>query len=337
MLNNISSKADLKNYILTYINNKSVKSLTIAIRNSKKLQNLINTYESCFRDLTFSARAYIICYGRPKCKVCDNYTNFDRQNWKFLENCSQKCQASNSRIINKRKKTNIQKYGYENPSSSDIIKQKVINTNRKRYGADWFMNTTMFNKKSEEWCIKTHGVRHYSMSNKFKDDMIHNNQTKYGVDWYFQTDEFNEKSKSTCIEKYGETHHMKNLSVFEKQQRHSYYKRPYKFPSGKQIYIQGYENLALDFLLTLYSEYDIITSISEIYDRVGKITYEYNNTIHRYFPDIYIPSDNLIIEVKSTRTLALNTIVNDLKKQACIDLGLNFKYCIPHKGNIQFR
>jgi hypothetical protein len=63
-----------------------------------------------------------------------------------------------------------------------------------------------------------------------------------------------------------------------------------------------------------------------------EIWYYTNDTKkHRYFPDIFIPSQNLIIEVKSTWTYVKAAESLPLKKQACIDKGYNFQYTFTIK------
>ena len=67
--------------------------------------------------------------------------------------------------------------------------------------------------------------------------------------------------------------------------------------------MQGYENSALDILLMSYNEADLILSNVD----KPEIWYtEDGGKYHRYFCDIWIPQDNLIIEVKSTFTYRLH-------------------------------
>lgn len=97
-------------------------------------------------------------------------------------------------------------------------------------------------------------------------------------------------------------------------------------PSGKIINIQGYENFAIDELLNTYTEDEIITQRKDI----PEVWYFNPNDQkqHRYYPDIWIPKDNLIIEIKSTWTMKKYYDINKLKEQATIELGYNFKYLI---------
>ena len=67
---------------------------------------------------------------------------------------------------------------------------------------------------------------------------------------------------------------------------------------------------------------------------VPRISYIKNNTIKYYFPDIYIPHENFIIEVKSTWTYNCKKDNIQLKKQACKDLGFRYEiWCYDRKYN----
>lgn len=104
--------------------------------------------------------------------------------------------------------------------------------------------------------------------------------------------------------------------------------KEYTFLSGKKIYVMGNEPKALDELLLTYHENEIIAgdelSLAIPYTRL-------DGKKGRYYPDIYIPKDNLIIEVKSVWTFAgtdEKLKINRLKQQACLDAGYNFKFMI---------
>ena len=74
-----------------------------------------------------------------------------------------------------------------------------------------------------------------------------------------------------------------------------------------------------------------------------KISYEVENPIVKYFdtqenkirnakPDFYIPSENLIIEIKSKYTLDMQNMID--RKKAYIENGYNFK-CICNFEEIE--
>jgi hypothetical protein len=104
--------------------------------------------------------------------------------------------------------------------------------------------------------------------------------------------------------------------------------KDYKLPSGNIVKIQGYENLALDYLLKLYNENDIITQRRD----VPKIIYTLNKNEHKYYTDIYIKSINKMIEVKSYYTYKKDLIKNILKALASRKLGYNFEFWIYDKN-----
>lgn len=97
------------------------------------------------------------------------------------------------------------------------------------------------------------------------------------------------------------------------------------WPSNKIIEIQGYENFALDELIIneKIDESDIITGIKN----VPIIWYfdDKNNTKHRHYVDIFIPSQKRCIEVKSTWTAKKNEHNIFLKQKAAKELGYKYE------------
>ena len=298
----------LKNWISERLPN-GIKSLTISIRNSKLIQESLNCHTQDHQDLTFSAKANIVFNGsRPVCVVCKSYTYFNRNRWEFAETCSVKCAANNKRRNDQIKKTLIEKYGEDNISKTEYFKITLKKHNQ-----------------------ETHGVDHYFQSNDYKVKNIDTCNAKYGVNSYTQTDEFKEKSRVTSIKKYGTDHPMKSLEVFEKQQKNSFYFKDYTMPSGVTLRVQGYEDKAINELLKTYSENQLIISNKDIFEKCGSFEYIHNDSKHRYYPDIYIPSENKIIEVKSTRTYEVQKYKNLLKQNAVIDKGFLFEFWIYGK------
>jgi hypothetical protein len=120
---------------------------------------------------------------------------------------------------------------------------------------------------------------------------------------------------------------------FDKISKISKYFKDYTLPSGNIIRIQGYEHLALDELTKLYKEQDIFTNK----DDVPKVLYQLKNKQHRYYPDIYIKSENKVIEVKSTWTYKKNLIKIMIKALATRKLGYDFEFWIYHPDKKDFK
>jgi hypothetical protein len=112
----------------------------------------------------------------------------------------------------------------------------------------------------------------------------------------------------------------------EKCSKNAYKLKEYTLPSGNIIKIQGYENYALDELLQDdILEEDIINGCKNVHE----IWYEdENNKKHRHYVDIFIPSQNRCIEVKSTWTAKKKKDFIFLKQQAGKELGYNYEIWI---------
>lgn len=96
-------------------------------------------------------------------------------------------------------------------------------------------------------------------------------------------------------------------SVTRKKRRPAYRKyKQYDFDFyGRSLLVQGYERQALRYLADtgLFKPSDILTE-EEFGDGL-QIRYKYGKRTRKYFPDIFIRSHNIIVEVKSLSTLGL--------------------------------
>lgn len=118
------------------------------------------------------------------------------------------------------------------------------------------------------------------------------------------------------MERYNVTNVMQNPLIAEKCISKNYRTKKYILPSGKEVKIQGYENLAYDELINEFKEEDIIIDKN----KVPEIWYLDNNGIkRRHYVDFYIPKLQKCIEVKSTYTFIQPNVME--KKQSAIDLG----------------
>ena len=123
------------------------------------------------------------------------------------------------------------------------------------------------------------------------------------------------------MERYGAEYPCQNNEIFQKQQKRKW--KIYKFPSGKEVKIQGYENYALDKLLEIYDENDICLNFD-----IPNFWYSYNGSRKKYIPDIFIKSKNLVIEVKSDYTYKYDLDRNKSKENAVLENGYNFQFMI---------
>jgi len=141
-----------------------------------------------------------------------------------------------------------------------------------------------------------------------------------------------EKAKQTSLERFGVEHPMQNSEIFEKHQKSSFEYKTYNYPSGVKTLYQGYENFCLDDLI--YKENISENDICNEPGKVPEIWYEYEGKSRRYYPDIYISSENRIIEVKSFYTFEKDKELNITKGNACKNLGYNFEFRIYDKNGV---
>jgi len=167
-----------------------------------------------------------------------------------------------------------------------------------------------------------------------KEKRTQTNLKKYNVENPFQSEEIKEKIKQSFIEHYGVDNNMKsskgrkefkksmmknhgvewplqNKEILEKSQKSAKTIKQFK---DTDLWYQG--SYELDFLEKYY---EIFPDIK----RGPSIKYKYKEKNKVYHPDFYIPSKNLIIEIKSSWTLTVDLEIKE-KKKATISNG--FKY-----------
>jgi hypothetical protein len=370
-----NTNQELKKWISNYIEEKGKKSLHIAINNSKEIKSDIIKFTTFLPDdIKINQRCYHILQDIieiPLCKECKSKkVNFNNRNkdWIYLEFCSTKCSTINKDVIKKYKNTNIERYGVDNISKSKFYHDFMIKNNNDKYGVDWYQQSDDFRKKSILTCLKKYGVDSYTKTDEFKDKIKKTLIERYDVDWYSKSKEFKEKFISKSLEKYGTEHPMLNTEFKEnvsnsmlkkygkdwyvltndfkeksfksKEERYGsptggFKLKEYKLPSGKIVIVQGYEHYALDILLKTYKEEELSISYFDIKYEIGTLNYIMAEADRIYLPDIYIKSENKIIEVKSDYTYNLEIEKNILKKECCISLGMKFEFwIIDNKGKL---
>jgi hypothetical protein len=230
-------------------------------------------------------------------------------------------------IINKTKQTNIRKYGVDNPNKLESVIEKTKKTNLERYGVNCFLQKEEVIQKREDTCLKRYGFKklfgNINFSEKRKETILN----KYGVTQYMLTPEFMIKKENSMMKKYGFKHALQCPKIFEKQQKTAFSRKKFIMPSGDIRLVQGFEPYALSELIKIYTEEQIKTNRNDI----PKINYLINESPHVYYPDIYIPHENKIIEVKSLWTYNKQKENVIRKGEACIELNYNYELWIYDK------
>lgn len=237
---------------------------------------------------------YDLIYEKGNCKICGKPTNFINFKIGYRSYCSSKCAAISESTIQKRIRTNLEKYNCENISQIeevkikkinsyknhiDITKEKVKATNQAKYGVDWFTQSEEFKHKSKISCIEKFGVDNYAKTQSWYNDFIAHkieNLELYTSLGYIPVQEL--------LIKYGSGWYQHKLVPIEIYKNVAYVKKEYlndivKYSSHR------YSKLELEFInfIKTISNCELILCSRKI--------------IEPYELDIYIPELKLAIEI----------------------------------------
>ena len=244
-------------------------------------------------------------YIKGKCSNTECEFFFNKIFYKLINSNSLCKNCSIQKAKETREKTNLSLIGNENYFQNKEIKNKIKLTNFKKYGKEHACQNEEIKIKIKNTCLSKYGVPHHSYDKNIQNKITQTNLLKYGVE-----------------------HLMKNPEHFENMLKNSHKFKNYILPSGNIIKYQGYENIALDELIINEKiiESDIITGAKN----VPNIFYNDENGIKRiHFVDIFIPSQNKCIEVKSTWTFTKSTVL--LKQKAAKELGYKYEIWVYDK------
>jgi hypothetical protein len=228
-------------------------------------------------------------------------------------------------IKEKSRQTCEEKYGCSYAIQNKEVQEKRINTCLERYNVEHTFQSEMIREKGKQTCLERLGVENASQSeevqNKKKQTWLKNLQ----VDHPWKSELVREKCCETNLKNLGVKHPLQNIEIFKKVQDALYNNKNMILPSGLEVTYQGYENVAITTLLGKgYLEEQLVLDR----DLIPIIKYEFENKSRVYFPDIFIPHENKIIEVKSTWTYEKDLEQNLAKRQACLDQGYSFEFWI---------
>lgn len=203
-------------------------------------------------------------------------------------------------VREKKKKTMVKKYGVEHSAQNPEIMEKMKATCKEKYGVENWVSLPENVEKAREAFVEKFGKGGPLSIKEHRDKRDKTMLEKYGTIHALRVEEFRQKSRETCMKNWGVEYSSQHPEVRKKAMKSSYGFRDYTFPSGRKIRIQGYENFAVDILLSEGIQEDDIFGCSE---KGLSFLYSFNGKSSFYFPDIFVESQNLVVEVKSTWTL----------------------------------
>ena len=255
------------------------------------IYNFLKEKYSTFEEDSLSETYYRILNDideKPKCIVCGKPVHFQKDGInQYRQFCSKTCLNNTPEGIkikfDKAAKTNLERYGAENPYASPIIKEKLRKTWLERYGAENPYASEEIKGRIKNTLISKYGVDNPQKSEIIKEKTAQTNIKKYGNKMYLQSNEGIKKSKQIIKEKYGD-------EIFSHTDE---YKA--RLP---EILKKRFETLKHKNLYNSKIEKDFKAYLEQNYS--NDFEYQYKTNLYPFHCDFYINSLDLYIEIQGT-------------------------------------
>ena len=251
-------------------------------------------------------------------------------------------------VQEKIKKTNLERYGVENPSCNEQVKLKTAENNIRKYGVKSTAQLEEVKAKARKTNLERYGVEHIFQSNEIKQKIQETNLKKYGVNWACQNEEIKQKIIKSNIQNNGNACSLLNLEIKEKAEatlRQKYgdnWKKEFGKLSSRTRLDESYLNLLTNETFTVriltkredFKGLNTYTSYKWKCEECGtefeyplrrdhtppicrkchpKIFGKIQNEIYEYIKEI-IPSENILINIRSViAPLELDIYIPNLK------------------------
>jgi hypothetical protein len=158
---------------------------------------------------------------------------------------------------------------------------------------------------------------------------------KHGVNLRTLTESANlpttyERKKVSYQEKYGVDNPMQHPDINEKSGINAYKFKAVDIYGRRFSHLQGFEPQGITYLIENMGidVYDIQSG-----RKVPTVNYKFDGKNKTYFPDMYVDSKNLLVEVKCEYTYQNDLEKNKAKREAAINSGYDYKTIIfDNKG-----
>lgn len=182
------------------------------------------------------------------------------------------------------------------------VRQKIVDTHKERFGSGSVRGTRSGQEKYAETWVKNSEANRASV------------------------EAAKAKRISTCRERFGVDCVLKHPDILKKAHKnasasmHQY--KEFTSLNGNVYAIRGYEGFAIDIL-----EAEGLDFIADDF-ATPRVAYDMGGKERHYYPDIFIPSLNKIVEVKSTYWLAKQPLKNTSILLGCQAQGFDFEFWV---------
>jgi hypothetical protein len=167
---------------------------------------------------TFIKSFRFMVEGGAYCKECSIKKGNEKTKEVFLAKYNGhplKCKEVRDKI----NKTNLERYGAENPFQSKQIKEKIKQTNLEKFGVEHPLQNKEVFKKLKKTNVEKYGFENTFQVEKFKEKSKTTNLEKYGVEYAMQNKDIQESKNQTNLERYGSKNPLENPEVMDKMKK----------------------------------------------------------------------------------------------------------------------
>lgn len=209
--------------------------------------------------------------------------------------CSKECR------LELRKRTNLERFGVDNPAKLECIKDKQAQT-----------------------CLQRYGVETPFQTSDFQDKVKFTSQKKYGTDFPMQCEEVKQRQIQSVMDHYGVTTALKLPRV--RKIANKWMGSPEFLEKTKKSNIEKYGVPYNCMREECRKSYHTISKINNRFADLldfHNIPYEQEFSIDTYSYDFYLPNENIVIEINPTVTH--NSYISIFSKTPIKEADYHFK------------
>lgn len=269
------------------------------------------------------------------CKKCEALWNKEKGG-SYRQTCSAKCSAKNPQRIEKIKQTNIERYDCASPFGNKSVIDKSKKTIQDKYGVNNISQLDSIKEQKKKTCLKNNGYEHPGQN---RIDIQNTNIQRYGSSNYLTSEIGKQRTEDAYKERFNGEHPSRNCEVKAKKQNTNIerYGKPHSVckdtaprrrgdDTKKEKLVQKYPIIQhqMQEHLSSQAERDIEQFITTIYD--GEIITNTRSIISPLELDIYIPEFNFAIEYCGvfwhSEQQGKDRQYHKIKYQKCNDLNI---------------